>query len=302
MGTFDPQVNGWAGVDFSAHGLTHARVKEARELLVGLGTDQFLPTVITSPMAVYRETLPILGALCKQDPHLPGIHIEGPFISPKEGAVGAHPKDCVQPPSIKVFKELQELADHQIRLVTLAPEEPGALDLIDHLVAHNVTVSIGHTLAGPGQIQDACQAGATLATHLGNGIPNQLNRTDNPIWSILASPLTVMLITDGFHTPPSFIQTVYAAKGAEHVILTSDAAPIGGCPPGEYRIFGTRVELTKEGCVRNLNAPTLAGSASTLMQCASICRDLLNLNEQDLNKMCGDNIRRLLSLNAKEER
>ncbi len=295
MGSFDPQVNGWAGVDFSARGLTPAHVKQARDQLVGLGTDRFLPTVITSPMEVYRETLPILGALCKQDPHLPGIHMEGPFISPRQGAVGAHPEHCVQPPSIEAFKELQELADNQIRLVTLAPEQPGALKLIEYLTSHGVTVSIGHTLAEFSQIQDACRAGAALATHLGNGIPNQLNRTDNPIWSILASPLSVMIITDGFHLPPGFIQTVYAAKGADHLILTSDAAPIAGCPPGEYSIFGTRVELTKDGCVLNLNAPTLAGSAFTLMQCASICRDLLNLDEHELNKLCGDNIYRLLS-------
>ncbi|MCC7300440.1 MAG: N-acetylglucosamine-6-phosphate deacetylase [Verrucomicrobia bacterium] len=291
---FDPQVNGYAGVDFSCVGLTLEAVNRAADLLEGKGTEKFLPTVITSSMEVYEQVLPVLAQAAGKDARIPGIHLEGPFISPEDGAVGAHPKAHVRVPSIEQFKKLQDLAEGHVRLLTLAPERPGVLELIEYLVENKVVVSVGHTFANPQQIQDACAAGATLATHLGNGIPNQLNRTDNPIWSVLASPLTVMLITDGFHLPPNFIKAAYAIKGTDKVILTSDAAPVAGLAPGEYDIFGTRVRLTEEGCVRNLNAPTLAGSAATLGQCADICRKVLGVGEKELNKMCWENILNVL--------
>ena len=290
----DLQVNGWGGVSFSSPDLTVEAALGVADTLSRAGTEQFLPTVVTTSVENYKTILPILGTACGQDPRVSGIHLEGPFVSSEDGAVGAHPKRCVTAPSIDQFRRFQTWADGKIRLVTLAPEVPGALALIEHLVENNVTVSVGHTLASSQQIQNACSAGATLATHLGNGICNQLNRTDNTLWSILASPLTVMLITDGFHLPANFIRTVYAAKGADQIILTSDAAPIAGLTPGEYEIFGTRVRLTAEGCVRNLNAPTLAGSAADLTRCIAVCQEVLDLDDASLQKMGRENAAQVL--------
>lgn len=285
----DLQVNGWGGVNFSGAGLTREGIARAADLLEERGTATFLPTIITSSPETYEAALPMLGRACAEDERLPGIHMEGPFISPEDGAVGAHPKAHVRKPSIEHFKRLQDLAGGHIRMVTLAPEQAGAPELIEHLAENGILVSVGHTLANPEDIETACKAGATLATHLGNGIPNQLNRTQNTIWSILASPLSVMLITDGFHLPPDFIKVVYAAKGADRIILTSDAAPVAGQSPGEYDIFGTRVRLTEEGCVQNLNAPTLAGSASDLAACAGIAEKILGLEKTQLEKICFGN-------------
>ncbi len=292
----DLQVNGWGGVNFSDSGLTREGIGRAADLLAEKGTEKFLTTVVTCSPETYEAVLPLLGTACAEDDRLPGIHIEGPFISPEDGAVGAHPKPHVRAPSIDAFKRLQELAGGHVRLVTLAPEQPGALGLIEYLVENNVIVSVGHTLANSGHIADACKAGATLATHLGNGIPNELNRTQNTIWAILASPLTAMLITDGFHLPPDFIKTVYAAKGSGKTILVSDAAPVAGQLPGEYEIFGTRVRLTKEGCVQNLNAPTLAGSASDLAACAGVAEKILGLEKAELEKIYFGNAATLLKI------
>ena len=292
----DLQVNGWDGVDFSSSGLTQEGIARVAELLEKAGTTTFMPAVVTTSPESYQAALPLLGAACEEDPRMPGIHLEGPFISFVDGAVGAHPKVHVREPSIDHFKRLQDLAGGHIRLVTLAPEGAGVLGLIEYLVENKIVVSVGHTLASSWQIEDACHAGATLATHLGNGIPNPLNRTENPIWTILASPLTVMLITDGFHTPTDFIRTVYAAKGAGKIILVSDAAPVAGQPPGEYEIFGTRVRLTEEGCVRNLNAPTLAGSASDLARCAMICKKVLGVDDAELEQMCFGNAAAVLGI------
>jgi len=291
----DLQVNGWDGVDFSSADLTREDVSQVADLLEKKGTGTFLPTVVTTSPEGYQHILPILGAACEEDIRLPGIHLEGPFISQLDGAVGAHPKMYVREPSIDRFKRLQDQANGQIRLVTLAPEVVGALGLIEYFAENKVIASVGHTLADSRQIEDACRAGATLATHLGNGIPNEMDRTANPIWAILASSLTVMLITDGFHTPPDFIKVAYAAKGAGKIILTSDAAPVAGQPPGEYEIFGTRVWLTEEGHVRNLNAPTLAGSGVDLARCARVCKEVLGVDDSELEQMCFGNAVALLN-------
>ena len=292
----DLQVNGWGGVDFSSAELTRDGVLRVAGLLEQAGAATFLPAVVTSSPETYQAVLPLLGAACEKDPRIQGIHLEGPFISSVDGAVGAHPKVHVREPTIDHFKRLQDLAGGHIRLVTLAPELAGAFGLIEYLVGNNVLVSVGHTLADSWQIEDACHAGATLATHVGNGIPNELNRTKNTLWAILASPLSVMLITDGFHLPPDFIRVVYAAKGAGKIILTSDAAPVAGQPPGEYEIFGTRVRLTDEGCVRNLNAPTLAGSGANLARCAEVCKGILGVNDSELEQMCFGNAATLLKV------
>lgn len=294
----DLQVNGWGGVDFSDDFLTLNGVGKATSALADRGMAAYCPTVITAGLEVYRHVLPVLAQAVESPEHrdrLPGIHLEGPFISRKDGAVGAHPKDYVQAPSIDRFKQLQDWAGGHVRLVTLAPEIPGALRLIEHLVENGVVVSVGHTMANARQIEDAVRAGATLATHVGNGIPNELNRTDNTIWSILASPLSVMLIVDGFHTPPEFLKVVYAAKGADRIILTSDAAPVAGQAPGKYAIFGTRVQLTEDGCVMNLDAPTLAGSGADLARCAEVCREILGVGDRELEQMCFGNAAAVLN-------
>src|SRR5262249_36784248 len=142
---------------------------EALERMRETGVTRCLPTLITSSFDHYAANARVLARL----PHaaIAGIHMEGPYVSPDEGARGAHPRAYVVPASVEDFRRRQDAAGGRIRLVTLAPEVPGALPLIEHLVDTGVRVAIGHTSAAPTQISDAIQAGATLATHLGNGCP-----------------------------------------------------------------------------------------------------------------------------------
>ena len=231
-GFVDLQVNGYAGVNFSSDTLTLAEVLSVTQLLARRGTQAFCPTVITAPPAVYRHALPVLAEAIR-DPRsqgrLLGIHLEGPFISPEDGAVGAHPVEFVRLPSPADFDALYRLADGQITLLTLAPELPGALELIRHVVGLGVVVSIGHTLADGPVVRAAVEAGVRLSTHLGNGCPNLLHRHHNPIWPQLAAgELSAMLITDGHHLPPEVIAAFLAAKGPGRILVTSDAAPAAG--------------------------------------------------------------------------
>jgi len=292
-GFVDLQVNGFAGRDFSSPALTYDDVAAVAEALARRGTAAFCPTVVTSPPAVYEHVLPIL-ARAARDAGLPsrvlGIHLEGPFISPADGAVGAHPRAHVQPASLTALDHLLDLCEGRLRLITLAPEVDGAIELIVRAREAGLAVSIGHTLAGAEQIAQAVRAGATLSTHLGNGCPNQIHRHDNPIWPQLAeAALTAMLITDGHHLPPAVIRAVLAAKGPGRVIVTSDSVSVAGLPPGPYETLGTKVVLEPSGRVRNLNAPTLAGSSACMMDCMNHLAGLGALSEADLWRVGRDN-------------
>jgi N-acetylglucosamine-6-phosphate deacetylase len=289
-GFVDLQVNGYAGINFSDPGLTLAQVQEVARLLALRGTLAFCPTVITTSREAYRRVLPVLSQAIRQDPCLLGIHLEGPFLSPDEGAIGVHPRQFACRPSPALLDELYTLAEGKIALLTLAPELPDAVELIRHARGLGIVVSIGHTLAASAEVHAAVDAGARLSTHLGNGCPNTLHRHHNPIFAQLAAPeLTAMLITDGHHLPPDVIRVIAAVKGAQRLIVTSDVAPAAGCPPGEYTFFGARVLLEPSGRLRNLQADTLAGSSSTLLDCMNFLASLDIFTPAELWRVGRDN-------------
>jgi N-acetylglucosamine-6-phosphate deacetylase len=191
--------------------------------------------------------------------------MEGPYVSPADGARGAHPLEHVAAASVDDFKRRQDAAQGRIVLVTLAPEVPGALPLIDYLVAADVRVAIGHTAATPQQLRDAVAAGATLATHLGNGCPQMLPRHPNVIWELLAADaLFASLIADGHHLPATTVKAMVRAKGLHRTILVTDAIAAAGCAPGRYSIGSVDGELAEDGRVSLPGTPYLAGSSLTL--------------------------------------
>ena len=262
-GLFDLQVNGFGGVDFNAPDLTADRVGEAIERMRATGVTRCLPTLITSSFEQFAASARVLGGLAIDA--IAGIHMEGPYLSPADGARGAHPREHVAAASAHDFDRRQEAAGGRIVLVTLAPEVPGALPLIEHLVGSGVRVAIGHTEATPRQIAGAIAAGATLATHLGNGCAQMLPRHPNVIWELLAADAVfATLIVDGHHLPPATVKAMVRAKGAERTMLVSDAIAAAGCAPGDYTIGGVTCRLGPDGRVSLPGTPYLAGSAVTL--------------------------------------
>jgi len=227
-------------------------------------------------------------AAARRDPefgrHLLGIHLEGPFISPEPGAVGAHPARFVQAPSIDLFDRLQEWAGGAVKILTVAPERPGCADLIRHAVRQGVAVSVGHHLAGDGDLDRAVEAGASLCTHVGNGIPNQIHRHQNPLWWTLASDaLSGLFITDGHHLPADFIKVAWRAKTPARFIVTSDASPLAGMPAGRYTIFGgLEVEIEPSGRIFAPATQALAGSHATMLDCMNHLAGLGLLSEAEL--------------------
>ncbi len=202
--------------------------------------------------------------------------MEGPFIASQDGARGAHGTESVKHPDIPFLQKLLEWSGNRVRLLTIAAELPGADHLCKYALRNGIAVELGHQLAGNRDINRLIEAGASALTHLGNGIPKQIDRHDNPIFSgLLYDGLRAMIIADGFHLPTHLIELFIKVKGIENTILVSDLSPVGGLAPGNYYTLGNPAILDPSGRLYNPETNYLVGSSKTLVECANF----LLLNE-----------------------
>ena len=299
-GLIDIQINGYMGVDFSGPDLTVEEIKKATKALWRVGVTSYFPTIITSDFSRMKKNFTILSK-AKEDPEiggsLAGFHLEGPYISPVDGFRGAHLEKYTRKPNWQEFQILQKAAKNNIRLITVAPELDGAIQFIKKLVDSGVIVSLGHHNGSVSQIEDAVSVGARMATHLGNGCANMINRHNNPIWPQLSNDLiTPTLIADGFHLNREEIRTFYKTKGADNTILVSDALDLAGLPPGEY-IRGERKLLLTPDVVKFPDINALAGAASPISKCLNVVMDFTNCSLEDAIKMASLNPAKMFSLN-----
>lgn len=264
-GWVDIQVNGFAGVDYNTPAAPHEEIARSVQVLYSTGVTRFYPTVITGApddMAGALRNLTRAKESLPEGAAMDGFHVEGPHISPDDGPRGAHPKRWVRPPDIDEFFRWQDVTGGRVRLVTVAPEWPGAPRYIEAVTARNVVVSIGHTNAEARHIADAVSAGATMSTHLGNGAHAVMRRHPNYIWEQLAEDrLRASFIVDGIHLPVSFLKVALRAKGMERALLVTDASSPAGCKPGRYRLGEQDVDLTPDNRVVLAGQDRLAGSA-----------------------------------------
>ena len=264
-GWIDIQVNGFAGVDYNHPHAPHEEIARSIHALFSTGVTRFYPTVITGPPDDMEGALRNLARAAEslsEGGAIDGFHVEGPHISAEEGPRGAHPRQWVRPPDLAEFRRWQEATDGRVRIVTLAPEWPGAPAYIEKIAAEGVVAAIGHTAATRAQIGDAVSAGATLSTHLGNGAHSVLRRHPNYIWDQLAEDrLMADFIVDGIHLDASFLKVALRAKGIERSVLVTDAVMAAGAPPGRYRLGAQEVEMTPDNRVVLAGTDRLAGSA-----------------------------------------
>lgn len=268
-GLFDLQVNGLRGVDYSSSELKIDQVDRVVEALSQSGTTRHLPTIITSPRGRIVANLALLEQARARSPRIaaaiPGYHIEGPFISAEEGPRGAHSRRHVRLPDFDEFQEWQEAAAGRVRIVTLAPELPGAIPFIERVARTGVVVAIGHSAATPETIRDAVSAGARMSTHLGNGSHAVLPRLSNYLWEQLAADeLSAGIICDGYHLPDPVVKVFARAKGLERLILVSDVAIHAGRAPGVYPWQDATVEVHPDGHLGLHGTEYLAGAGHLL--------------------------------------
>lgn len=278
-GLVDLQVNGFRGIDFNDSALRTEDVERACRFLKAEGVVGFLPTLVTNDRdRVESLAGTILSADDSSGARILGLHLEGPFISPRDGARGAHASEWVRQPDFDGIRRLHDATDGRIRILTCSPEWEGSARFIEAVCRLGIRVAIGHTVASHEQIVEAVEAGASLSTHLGNGLPAMLPRHPNPIWSQLSEDrLWASLIGDAFHLPPEVFQTILKVKG-NRAFLISDSTKFAGMRPGRYRtLIGGDVVLTDAARLYMYeNENLLAGSAMSLRQMidtvSSTCR------------------------------
>ena len=270
-GLIDNQVNGFAGVSFCFAGglLSKEGILKATSELWKIGVTSYLPTLTTNSEEVLSQNFTLL-AETKNDKailgSIVGYHLEGPYISSEDGYRGAHPLKYVRKPDWKEFMALYEASGRNILTVTIAPELDGAMEFIRKCTKLWIVVAIGNHNATKPVIDQAVMNGAKIATHLGNGCANMINRHVNPLWPQLANnQLMASIICDGFHLRDEEISVFYKVKGSEMTIITSDVTSYAGLPSGEYKNEeGETIELTKEGMLRYPAQNVLYGSASPI--------------------------------------
>jgi len=286
-GLVDLQVNGYGGIDLNDGALTAERVTDLARLLWTRGVTTFLPTLITASEDSLTCALAAISKARRGDPRLarsiPGIHVEGPFISPADGPRGAHPAAHVRPPDPAEVARWQAACGDLVRMVTISPHWDGTAEFVRAMDAGGVQVALGHTDADPEMILAAVDAGARLSTHLGNGASAMLPRHPNLIWTQLADDrLTASFIADGHHLPAAPFKAMLRAKGPERAVLVSDSVALGGMPPGIYDTpIGGRVELREDGWLGTPGTPYLAGSPRSLSEAVAIAAVMAELSLAD---------------------
>ena len=259
-GLIDVHTHGAMNEDAS-DGSPEGLVKMARYYAAG-GVTSWCPTTMTLKEPVLTKSMEAVRDFQRpaDGAKVAGVHLEGPFLSLKK--CGAQNPDNLHAPDAQLFHRLDEASGHRVRLVTVAPEEPGALPFIRE-VSRECTVSLGHTTADYDTAVAAYEAGASHATHLFNAMPALNHREPGVAAAALDAGATVELITDGFHIHPAVVRLVHRLFG-EKLVLISDSLRCAGMPDGDYELGGLPITLT-EGVARLRGSSTLAGSSIHLM-------------------------------------
>jgi N-acetylglucosamine-6-phosphate deacetylase len=269
-----------AFLDIHIHGAAGHDVMEATpealdimgRFLASRGTGTFLATTVTAPLDATLRALNGLAKLIAQPPKNGqaqplGIHLEGPFLSHVKR--GVHPPEYLLEPSISTFDKLFDAAEGYVRLITLAPELPGAPELAAHATKRGVRVSLGHSNATAAETRAAIVAGAKSATHTFNAMRPLDHREPGILGTVLTDDsVFAELICDGIHSTPEMAKLWWRAKGPERAILVTDAMSATGMPDGEYQLGGFAVQVAHG---RATNNGVLAGSVLTLDRALANC-------------------------------
>jgi len=276
-GLVDLQVNGGFGLEVGGDA-SALRALAAR--LPSTGVTTFLPTAVSSGAADYRAVAAaFVSARGAAGARMPGLHLEGPLLAPARA--GAHRPEAIGAAGATIDDVLEELLGGGVlRLMTIAPERPGALALVHRLREAGVVVSLGHTDATFEQTVAGIDAGATLATHVWNAMSPLRHREPGAVGAALADDrITAMLIADGIHVHPAVLHVALRSKGPERVALVTDAIAAAGAPPGRYALAG--VEVISDGQSARLADGTLAGSTLTMDRAVRMMAGLAGARLED---------------------
>jgi N-acetylglucosamine-6-phosphate deacetylase len=267
-GFIDLHIHGGAGCDIMDAGADAVAGLERH--LARHGVTSYLPTTLSTPLDQTLAALDALAAAIERAEKPPaaelrarpaGIHLEGPFLSPERR--GAHPLEYLQPISLELFGRFWEAARGRIKIMSVAPELPGACELITEATRRGVCVSLGHSNASYDEARAGIAAGARYATHTFNAMRPISHRDPGIIAAVLNNPtLFAEIIVDGIHVAPEMIELFLRAKGREGAVLVTDAISATGMGDGLYRLGSTAIQVSGGTCLSQEGK--LAGSVLTL--------------------------------------
>lgn len=257
-GFVDVHCHGGGGYSFATTDRQEAAVVVATHLR--RGTTTIVASLVTAPLDELEAQVRMLASLAEEGV-IAGIHLEGPWLSPSQR--GAHDPDLLLEPRIEDLDRLLRAGQGHVKMVTIAPELPGALELIRHLVQHGVVAALGHTDADDVQFRTGVAAGARMVTHVCNAMRPIHHRDPGPVVAALADPqLHVELIADGTHVHPAVVDLIWRGTRAG-IVLVTDAMAGAAAPDGRYRLGATEVDVA-DGVAKVAGTDDLAGSTLTM--------------------------------------
>jgi len=266
-GLVDVHFHGCVGEDFSD--ATPEGLQKIADYELSQGVTYLCPAGMTLPEDQLTDICKNTAAHRAKNAggaEVVGVHLEGPFLCmAKKGAQNAA---FLHDPDVPMLKRLQEAAEGRVRLVTVAPEQPGSIEFIKAAVEMGVTVSVGHTVADYDTAKAAFEAGASHATHLFNAMPPFAHRDPGVIGAAFDVPgVQAEIISDGVHIHGAAVRAAFRLFGKERMILISDSLRATGMPDGEYPFGGQMIEVHGNRATMLGHPETLAGSVTSLMGC-----------------------------------
>ncbi|HUO75115.1 MAG TPA: N-acetylglucosamine-6-phosphate deacetylase [Solirubrobacteraceae bacterium] len=289
-GYIDVHVHGGGGAQCNT---SHAEeIAEVAHFHARHGTTGLLATTVAAPM---EQLCDAVAAIVRcEAPTLLGAHLEGPFLSREQP--GAMDRGTFLEPDLDQLDRLLAAGAGAIRLMTLAPELPGALELVQQLGRAGVIASIGHTNATDAEVREAARAGASAATHLCNAMPPFHHRRPGPVGAVLdLQEVSCELICDGVHVDPVALRLFFRAKGALGIRLITDAIAAAGMPDGDYRLGGRSVTVTGGRAVL-AGGDAIAGSTLTMETAVQNAVRFLGITIEQAVLISSTNSARLLGL------
>ncbi|SCL20766.1 N-acetylglucosamine 6-phosphate deacetylase [Micromonospora nigra] len=258
-GFVDMHTHGGGGHTFTTGDPGQAR--DAAAFHLRHGTTTLLASLVSSPFELMRDATAAYRPLVREGV-LAGVHFEGPYLS--TARCGAQNPEFLRDPSTDELTELVELGAGAVRMVTIAPERDGALDAVRLLTAAGVVVAVGHTDATYEQTRAAVAAGASVGTHLFNGMRPVHHREPGPVVALLGAPNVICeLVADGVHLHDGTLAFATSTAGPERCALVTDAMAAAGMPDGEYELGGQTVTVA-DGVARLTRDGAIAGSTLTM--------------------------------------
>lgn len=296
-GLIDLHLHGGGGHDImemNAEAMENIAAAHAKN-----GTTGYLATIITAPLEKMAEIVTWLNKYKTNanGAEMLGIHVEGPYLNPKQK--GAHDEEILRLPDLKEIEQLVNSGHGKIKVFTIAPELPGALEAISYIKSQGIVVSVGHSNATFIEMQAAIREGLSHASHLFNGMRGMHQREPGVVGAVINNKeVTAEIIADGIHVHPEMLRFLTTIKDKAQIILVTDATAAAGQGDGVYRLGNQRIKVSKG--IARLEDGTMAGSTLTMIRAIENMVKIVGLEFKEALAMATINPARVINIDDRK--